>query len=181
MDFVSDLKAWALQVFFRKDYFALVSRGTQDGGRPVRLAKTGKLDNSLLNMGTGSGLDADLLDGLTSSQFVRNTQITASNNLGGSPAINQLILSTLDVPATGYVTLPNEARFLLAHRTGGSNTSNCILHLAVGGTITSYGAAGINLTNTGNDCVYWDAGSTTYRIGNNSGSVRTWRILLIRG
>lgn len=271
-----DPLAWAAQKFWKKSDYASVSRSAQDAHRPVVLSATGKLDNSLLNMGTGSGLDADmvdgqhasafaaashthsgsaitsgtvaeayidsaiardaevaaayapishnhdasaitsgtlddaripsgiardsevmpivlandgsgsgldadLLDGLTSSQFVRNTQITASDSGGGSPAINQLVLSTMDVPAGGYVTLPNEARFLIAHRTGGSATANCILHLAVGGTITSYGGAGINLTNTGNDCVYWNAGSTTYRIGNNSGSVRTWRILLIRG
>lgn len=157
------------------------SSGAADAFRAVMTNADGKIDNSLLNMGEGSGLDADTLDGLTSTQFARMSGIATTNNLGGAVAIQQLPLANFDVPASGYVTLPNEARFLLAHRTGGSNTSNCLLHLAVGGTITSYGNVGVNLTNTGNDCVYWDAGSSTYRIGNNSGSQRTWRILLIRG
>lgn len=157
------------------------SSGVADAFRAVMTNADGKIDNSLLNMGSGSGLDADTLDGLNSTVFARRTTVTASDSGGGSSDIAQLALSNIPVPANGYVTLQNEARFLIAHRPGGSNTANCLLHLAVGGTITSYGNVGINLTNTGTDCMYWDPGSSTYRIGNNSASDRTWRILLIRG
>lgn len=75
-----EVKAWTLETFFRKAYFAITSRGAQDGGRPVRLDKTGKLDDSLFVAsdlltlvktvdGAGSGLDADLLDGSHASAF----------------------------------------------------------------------------------------------------------------
>lgn len=135
----------------------------------------------LANDGSGSGLDADTVDGAHLDTLARRTIIATTDSAAAAIDISQLSMTPVTVPAGGYVTLPNEARFLLAHRTGGSNTSHCLIHLGVGGTIGNIAASGINLTNTGNDCIYWDAGSSTYRIGNNSGGVRTWRVLLIRG
>lgn len=157
--------------------------GTLDDARiPDGITRDSEVMSIVLaNDGAGSGLNADLLDGLTSTQFARMSGIETTNNLGGAISIQQLPLTFFNVPANGYVTLPNEPRFLIAHRLGGSNTNNCLLHLAAGGTITSYGNVGINLTNTGTYCVYWDAGSSTYRIGNNSASALSWRVLLIQG
>ncbi len=59
-----NMQAWILNTFFTVASHALSSRGAQDGGRPVRLGKGGRLDatfldTTLIDHGTLAGLADD--------------------------------------------------------------------------------------------------------------------------
>jgi hypothetical protein len=75
----SQIRSWALLNFFPKAAHALISRGPQDAFRPVATSATGKLDNSLLNTGSGAGLDADTVDGQHAAAFLPAASYTASD------------------------------------------------------------------------------------------------------
>lgn len=134
------------------------------GSEKVRVASGGVLTvggNTVWhagNDGSGSGLDADLLDGLDSTQFLRSdVSDTTNGNLTISSNQPSLNLSEVDTTTSARLVLASGDLYIQAGASGsGNNTSSGDIR------ITGYNATNVNaftVKSGGSDNTIWHAGN----------------------
>jgi hypothetical protein len=100
--------------------------------------------------GTGSGLDADLLDGLSSSSANTNSTIVArdaSGNFAAAQITATTFVGSLVVPTTGHISLSGSSSGTITLNAPASAGTNTITFPASTGTLITDGGVGVITNN----------------------------------